>query len=34
LDAYGLAEIGRGYIEKYENELLKNKERFEERYIK
>ncbi len=29
----GLAGIGRKHIEKYENELLKNKERFQGRYI-
>ena len=29
----GLAEIGRKHIEKYENELLKNKERFQGQYI-
>ena len=29
----GLADLGRKHIEKYENELLKNKERFQGRYI-
>ena len=29
----GLAEIGRKHIDKYEKELLKNKERFQGRYI-